>query len=101
MLSTLFFFEELSNDGFGGENQDASIGLIGVVKKHRTLYMIGQTRVHLDRVEDLGHFMELEVVLREEQAEKEGVKIAEEIMSQLGIRQESLIECAYFDLLTK
>ena len=38
-----------------------AIGIKGVVRKRRMLYMIGQTRVHLDQVEGLGDFMELEV----------------------------------------
>ena len=33
----------------------------GIVKKRRLLYLVGQTRVHCDDVEGLGHFMELEV----------------------------------------
>lgn len=33
----------------------------GVVKKKRLLYLVGQTRVHCDEVEGLGHFVELEV----------------------------------------
>lgn len=33
-----------------------------VVKKRRLLFMVGQTRVHVDTVEDLGNFMELEVI---------------------------------------
>src|SRR5437667_11958629 len=37
-------------------------GQAGRVRKHRTLYRIGRTRLHLDRVEGLGHFLELEVV---------------------------------------
>ena len=39
-----------------------SLGVKGVVKKHRMLYMVGQTRVHVDQVEGLGDFMELEVI---------------------------------------
>ena len=38
-----------------------SVGREGVVAKERTLFMIGQTRVHVDKVEGLGNFMELEV----------------------------------------
>ena len=36
--------------------------LLGIVKKHRMLYMVGQTRVHIDKVEGLGHYLELEVI---------------------------------------
>uniref|UniRef100_A0A8C3FEW7 CYTH domain-containing protein n=1 Tax=Chrysemys picta bellii TaxID=8478 RepID=A0A8C3FEW7_CHRPI len=38
-----------------------ALGVQGVVKKERRLYVVGQTRVHLDRVEGLGDFLELEV----------------------------------------
>jgi len=47
----------------------ATLGRTGIVKKTRTLYLAGQTRVHLDRVEGLGDFLELEVVLRPEQSD--------------------------------
>jgi adenylate cyclase class IV len=39
------------------------------VKKTRWLYLVGQTRVHCDRVEGLGDFAELEVVLTDDQVE--------------------------------
>ena len=41
-----------------------AMGVRGVVCKRRMLYMIGQTRVHMDHVEGLGDFMELEVQIQ-------------------------------------
>ncbi len=78
-----------------------ALGVRGVVRKTRYLYLAGQTRIHLDDVEGLGHFMELEVVLREDQSEAEGQTIAEDLMARLGIRKEDLLEGAYMDLLEK
>ena len=74
-------------------------GIRGVVKKTRYLYLVGQTRVHLDDVEGLGQFMELEVVLREGQSDAEVQAIAEDLMSSLGVEGSDLIEGAYMDLL--
>ena len=71
----------------------------GVVRKRRQLYLVGQTRIHLDRVEGLGDFVELEVVLRPDQDEAEGVAIAQDLMGRLGIAPEQLIREAYIDLL--
>ena len=76
-----------------------ALGVRGVVKKTRYLYMVGQTRIHVDDVEGLGHFMELEVVMREKQSDAEGQAIAEDLMRRLGVREEALVEGAYMDLL--
>jgi len=74
-------------------------GIRGVVKKTRYLYIVGQTRVHLDDVDGLGHFMELEVVMREGQDDAEGQEIAEGLMASLGVERQDLLEGAYMDLL--
>ena len=78
-----------------------ALGIRGVVRKTRFLYLAGQTRIHLDDVEGLGQFMELEVVLREGQSDADGQAIAEDLMTRLGIRPEDLLEGAYMDLLEK
>ena len=74
-------------------------GEAGRVRKRRTLYIVGRTRVHLDRVEELGHFLELEVVLADDDAHEPGVAEARELMAALGIAPSQLIEGAYVDLL--
>lgn len=76
-------------------------GQAGRVRKHRTLYLVGRTRVHLDRVENLGHFLELEVVLAEGELLASGVEEAHTLMASLGISSEQLIEGAYVDLLAQ
>jgi len=76
-------------------------GIRGVISKVRYLYMIGQTRIHLDDVKGLGKFMELEVVLHPEQTDAEGQAIVEDLMYKLGIQECDLIETAYMDLLEK
>ena len=77
-----------------------ALGIRGVVRKIRQLYRIGQTRVHLDTVEALGDFIELEVVLNPDQNSADGERIARRIMDELSITTEDLIDVAYVDLLT-
>lgn len=74
-------------------------GIRGVVRKTRYLYLVGQTRVHLDEVEGLGQYMELEVVMQEGQSDAEGQAIAEALMASLGVERSELLEDAYMDLL--
>lgn len=76
-----------------------TLGAIGTVKKTRTLYLVGQTRIHIDQVEDLGDFLELEVVLRENQTEEDGKQIANQLLREFGIDPPDLIAEAYIDLL--
>ena len=76
-------------------------GQDGRVVKHRTLYLVGRTRVHLDRVEGLGHFLELEVVLNEVESVEAGILEAHALMALLGVQPSALVDTAYVDLLAK
>ncbi|MGE5365041.1 MAG: class IV adenylate cyclase [Bacteroidota bacterium] len=75
-------------------------GIRGTVKKIRTLYMCDNTRIHVDRVEGLGNFMELEVVLNDGQSEADGDAISNDIMSRLNIKREDLLDNAYIDMIS-
>ena len=74
-------------------------GQEGRVVKHRTLFLVGRTRVHLDRVQGLGDFMELEVVLADDETPEAGVREAHELMARLRVPAEALVTGAYHDLL--
>ena len=78
-----------------------ALGVRGVVRKTRYLYMVGQTRIHLDVVEGLGYFIELEVVMNEGQDVAEGQVIAEDLMRRLGVREEALLDGAYMDMIER
>lgn len=76
-----------------------SLGVIGRVRKRRLLLKIGRTRVHLDRVDGLGDFLELEVVLREGEDEAPGRAEAGALLAALGLGDTPLLAPAYLDLL--
>jgi len=76
-----------------------TLGITGVVRKTRTLYKVGQTRIHIDQVEGLGDFLELEVVLRPGQTEMEGAGIARQVLSNFMLEEDQLVAAAYVDLL--
>src|SRR6478736_3076257 len=80
------------------ESLSMAYGQIGRIRKYRSLFLVGRTRVHLDRVEGLGHFLELEVQLVDDESSEHGIREAGELMDQLGIQPEQLIEGAYIDL---
>ena len=78
-----------------------ALGAVGRVRKRRLLLLAGQTRIHLDRVEGLGDFLELEVVLREGQSEEEGAAIADALCARLGLEPSQRLAEAYLELLAR
>jgi predicted adenylyl cyclase CyaB len=71
----------------------------GIVTKERHVYIVGRTRIHLDRVDGLGDFVELEVVLGQDDDEAAGEKEAHDMFARLGVAQSDLVPLAYVDLL--
>jgi adenylate cyclase class IV len=88
-----------STPGLLREALAAALGVLGRVVKARRLYLVGRTRVHLDRVMGLGEFLELEVVLADTEDVAVGEAEARHILTELGVAPEDLVVGAYLDLL--
>lgn len=71
----------------------------GVVRKRREVFRVGRTRVHLDRVEGLGAYLELEVVLEPGEPRERGEATARDLVRKLEIDDRDLVDVAYIDLL--
>jgi adenylate cyclase class IV len=78
-------------------------GIRGQVDKHRIIFLTGQgqTRIHIDQVKGLEAdiFIELEVILRDDQTPEQGQLIAKDLCQKIGIQEQNHIKCAYMDLL--
>jgi predicted adenylyl cyclase CyaB len=76
-----------------------ALGLLAEVRKHRTLMMRRNVRLHLDRVEGLGDFGEIEAVLADEDAPEAFRDEVRRILMDLGFVKGDLIEDSYFELM--
>jgi predicted adenylyl cyclase CyaB len=77
----------------------AAFGIIAEVRKRRTLLMRDNVRLHLDRVEALGDFGEIEAVLTPGESEQANRGQVARILEQLRVAPADLIEVSYFELL--
>jgi adenylate cyclase len=85
-------------DGLRAVLTDA-YGQIGRVRKHRIVFHVGQTRIHLDRVDGLGEFLELEVAVGDKLEPGAAISEAQRLVTALGIEDTALLKGAYVDLL--
>lgn len=76
----------------------AALGPVAVVAKRRHLLIYGSTRIHLDRVDGLGSFVELETVLRG-QSESEARAEHDLVAAALGLDRAEIVPWSYVDLL--
>jgi len=74
------------------------LGVRSRVRKQRWLARVGRSRLHLDRVEGLGDFVEIEVVLADGESEAEGRVVAEGLLEALGLCAAARVTTAYAEL---
>lgn len=72
-----------------------TLGIVGTVNKTRILYLVGQARIHIDQVEGFGDFLELQVVLRQDQTQEESKDIRNELLRKFRIGSQDRIAGAY------
>ena len=75
-----------------------ALGVKVIVEKKRELWMYGNTRIHLDKVADLGKFIELETVIRD-QSEGEAQAEHQLVKDAFKIASADVIPVSYSDLL--
>ena len=76
----------------------AALGVVAEVRKERTLLIRANVRLHLDRVEELGEFGEIEAVIPEGSDPECSRAAVDELLAALQISRETLIEVSYFEL---
>jgi adenylate cyclase, class 2 len=79
----------------------AALGVIAEVRKRRILLMRDNVRLHLDRVEGLGEFGEIEAVIAPGDDPERSRGAVDELLRALGVAPEDLIEQSYFQLMRK
>lgn len=96
-----YYLVEINNPGDCKALLQAAYGIRSKVKKVRHLYKYGRTRIHLDEVEKLGAFIELEVVLSPDESYEAGEYEANELIGKLGINDSQLISDSYVDIMER
>jgi len=77
---------------------DAALERAGEVRKIRHLHWIDNVRVHLDEVDGLGTFIELEAVVDAAHSEAACKSLATALLDRFGIAPEDRLAAAYVDL---
>jgi len=76
-----------------------ALGVRIVVEKHRAIDLCHNVRIHLDRVVELGVFLEFEAVLGPEHDEADGQAKIAGLRAQMHLAEGDLLEGSYADLL--
>jgi adenylate cyclase class 2 len=75
----------------------SALGVRAVVEKRRTLFLLEDTRIHLDEVKHLGTFLEFEVPCHSDLEKAQATMLF--LIQKFGIRKEDYLLNSYVDLL--
>lgn len=91
------YFIEPANAGVS-QLLGQALGVEATVTKTRALWLWKNVRIHLDRVEGLGDFMEFEAVLIDESDAEDGHQKVDYLQRKFLLSDDDLIAVSYLDL---
>ncbi len=77
----------------------AALGVLVTVEKRREIYYVGNVKFHIDQVDALGSFVEIEACGEPDASREALLAQCREYMELFGIRAGDLVEHSYSDLL--
>lgn len=66
------------------------------VKKRREIFIVENIRIHLDKVESLGNFLEFEIIIK---SEKQAEAVMRKLITHFELDEKQFIKVSYSDLL--
>ncbi len=76
-----------------------ALGEIVTVNKEREIYFIDNVKFHLDKVKDLGEFIEIEAIGKDDENKSTLLQQCKFYLNLFGISKEDLIPVSYSDML--
>lgn len=77
---------------------DAALDRCGEIRKTRRLFRLDNVRIHLDDVDELGRFLEIEAIVDAQHDERTCRAAATRILAQCGIESRDRLAVAYVDM---
>ena len=77
----------------------SSLGVKVVVNKLRKAYIYNDCRIHIDKVENLGEFLEFEVVMIPERTDEQAKELMKFLKNHFKINNDDLINVSYSDMI--
>lgn len=74
-------------------------GRLVVIKKQRDLFLRNNVRFHLDSVDGLGAFLEIEYILSPSESYEIALDFVNKLIYKLQIPKKSLVDCSYAELM--
>lgn len=77
-----------------------SLGILTIVDKHREIYFIENVKFHIDTVKDLGTFIEIEAIDKDNTiGEAKLLRQCQYYLDLFNIPEDQLVSCSYSDLI--